>query len=237
MRRLVFLFTLLATACGGATPEVTTGAGDDPSGGESSSSEAGPVQVEGLLGAVDEQDVERVMKKGMRRIERCYAEALDDLEEIEGSLQLSIKVGARGQVDQVFVSDGDLGSALAQGCIEEAVAGFEFPAPRGGTQAQIGYPLTLEAPYDNPAPADLSGAVKKHARGQGAADLERCLGSVTGVRLTVYVGSDGRVISAGANPASSFEEVEAARCLEQAAAGWTFDDAPGKGIAKAVVDF
>lgn len=229
--------SLCAAGCGGA-PAKTAAAGDEPAApidGAPTDDTADGVQVEGLLGSIPQDEVERVLAGKNDAVAVCYQEALDVLEEIEGSLVLELDVGADGGVAAAFLRDGSLGSAEAEECILAVARRLRFPKPRGGAHASISYPLTLEEPYGHPAPVDWSGDEGMAAVRANAADVERCLGGATGVQLTLYVGRGGAVVSAGAT-ADGAETASAAACLAAAARAWTFPD-PGKRPAKAILRF
>jgi hypothetical protein len=226
-------------ACGGASSESASSAvGGNPAapeGGAPSGDSGDAVQIEGLLGNIPQDDVERVLERKNDAIAECYQEALDVLEQIEGSVVLELDVGADGSVAKAYLRDGSLGSAGTEACIIALAKRLRFPKPSGGSHASISYPLTLEEPYGHPAPIDWSGAEAKAVVDANATDAERCLAGATGVQLTVYVGRGGAVVSAGAT-SDAPETATAAACLAEAALKWSFPD-PGGATAKATISF
>jgi len=229
---------LCVAACGGASSKVVSAAEEPGATGDEEAKAADPgdaVQIEGLLGDIPQDDVERVLARKNDAIAECYQEALDVLEQIEGSVVLELDVGADGSVAQAHLRNGSLGSAAVETCIVGLATRLKFPKPSGGSHASISYPLTLEEPYGHPAPSALSGSEAKAVVDANAADVERCLRGATGVQLTVYVGRGGAVVSSGAT-ADAFETSGAATCLAEAARSWTFPD-PGGNTAKATIVF
>ncbi|MFO8072177.1 MAG: AgmX/PglI C-terminal domain-containing protein [Polyangia bacterium] len=227
---------MLVPACGSAPPETTEpepGATGEGEGGAAEVDDSAPVAVEGVRGSIPQHRVERVFQRKMDVLGECYGLALEDSESIEGGVEVALSVALDGSVEEVFLRGGDLGSDTAERCLVEKVGRMSFPEPAGGP-AEVSYPLELEAPYDPPEPIDWGGAEIRAAIGENRGDVERCLGGESGVRLTVWVGSGGRVISSGAT-AQSADLWEASRCLAEAAAEWSFPD-PKQGIAKATVD-
>jgi len=225
----------VACGCGGAAREVVSN--EEASGAEPvpARESEGPLQVEGLLGDIPQYDVERAVQKKNDAIAACYQEALDVSEQIEGSIEIAFDVGEDGSIASAHLRNGTLGSIAAETCILDLAKRLVFPAPRGGTRALVVYPLALEKPYDNPAPADWSGAKAGAVADEHGADVARCLGGRGGVQLTVYVGSRGEVISAGAT-SDELESAEAASCLAAAARAWKFPS-PGPNNAKATLRF
>jgi hypothetical protein len=221
-------------ACGGSKPEAATAADTAPP-APAPAADAAPVQVEGLLGDIPANDVERAVQRKNDAIAACYQQALDVSEQIEGSLEIAFEVGADGSVTSAFLKNGTLGSSDAERCILSLAARIRFPAPHGGTRAEIVYPLALEKPYENAAPAPLGEAKARAVADEHAADVARCVGGGGGVQLTVYVGRGGKVIAAGAT-SDTLDGAQGASCLADAARGWTFAD-PGPKGAKATIRF
>lgn len=230
-----------AAGCGGPSPEKETTPKEEASASESRQAgvveeDPGSVKMEGLLGTIPQYDVERVVKRGYDKMFECFQYPWDLLEEIEGSFELVMEVGADGSVLQVYLRDGDLGSRQAEACILNKVAGFTFPAPEGGDKAMISYAMEIEEPYDHPEPYNWGSAKSREVLNEHMEDLEACLKGETGVQLTVYIGSGGKVISAGAT-SSSYEMYESGLCLAKAAEAWTYAEDPGERPAKAVLEF
>jgi hypothetical protein len=227
--------------CGGASLEKETTPTEETSVSESRPKgvvEENPasVKMEGLLGTISQYDVERAVKRGYEKMFECFQDPWDLLEEIEGSFELVMEVGADGSVLQVYLRDGDLGSRQAETCIVDKVAGFTFPAPEGGDKAMISYAMEIEEPYDHPEPHNWGGAKSREVLTEHMEDLEACLEGETGVTLTVYIGRGGKVVSAGAT-SSSYELYEAGLCLAKAAEAWIYPEDPGERPAKAVLEF
>jgi hypothetical protein len=240
MMRVKFCFVVAAAAlagCGGDRAKAAPVADPTTVGsGEVAAADPGAaIQVEGLLGDIPREDVERVVKAKSDAIVACYQQALDVLEQIEGSIELVLTVGADGAVTEAYLRNGSLGSADAEECIAALAKRLVFPRPRGGARAEIVYPIALEEPYGHPAPAPLSGAQAKAVADANAADVARCLAGASGVQLTVYVGRGGAVLSTGAT-SDSAGTADAATCLAEAARAWAFPD-PGGATAKATIGF
>lgn len=222
-------------ACGGTKPAPAI-PGDEARPETAPASGGGaPVQIEGLLGAIAQDDAERAIRRRNDAIAACYQEALDVSEQIEGALEIAFDVGADGSVAGAHLRNGTLGSLAAESCILEVARGIVFPAPRGGSRAAIVYPLALEKPYDDPAPPELDGGAAAAVARERAAEVDGCLGGAAGVQLTVWIARDGAVLSAGAT-SDSPQAAAAAACLARAARSWSFP-APGPKGARATIRF
>ncbi|MBW2277893.1 MAG: AgmX/PglI C-terminal domain-containing protein, partial [Deltaproteobacteria bacterium] len=211
---------------------------DDLESGEAAdpaSDEGDLVAVEGILGGIPEHKVQRVMDDNEEAVLECYADALDNYDYLEGSLEMAITVDLDGSVYKAFLRGGSLGSQEAESCILGKIRRFQFPKPGGG-RAEVSHSISLYPPHDPPQVLDWSGDQINQVVEAQSADVERCLGGRTGVQLTVYVEVGGRVVSAGAT-GDDLGAYEAGSCLAKAAAAWVFPDPGKRQTAKASISF
>ncbi|MCP4678772.1 MAG: AgmX/PglI C-terminal domain-containing protein [Deltaproteobacteria bacterium] len=234
----VLLSLMFVVGCGGAPKETATGADvssedaaeDHQTGAESE----GGVAVDGLLGTIPQGEVDRVFDNHMEKILDCYSDALDDIEEIEGRVEIAMQVDASGSVIEAYLRGSDLGSVGAEKCILHRASRFTFERQGGGI-AHVTKELILEAPYDPPVPTTWRDSVIQEVIRENEPDVVRCLGGRTGVQLTLYVGDGGVVLSAGA-ATETYELQEAGYCLAEAARSWKFPD-PGSELFKQPISF
>jgi hypothetical protein len=222
--------------CGGSDSQVKAAddvADAEQTGGESDCQQDG-MEIVGLLGSVAQDEVERVFGRHMDTLLDCYAEVVEDLEEIEGSLEIALQVDPSGKVAEATLPHSDLGSLEAERCILNKVRGFAFQRSGCG-MAYIKKELSFEAPYDPEEPLHWGRAVVAQTLYEHAGDVERCLNGETGIDIVIYVGKGGVVWSSGAS-AESFSKLEAARCLAMACRRWEFKD-PGDDLAKVRLNF
>ena len=232
----MILSGLLIVACGGKKQEDTTKVISVEDYETSTFSVgAGEGSVEGLLGNVTQDEIERVFSNNQNAMMRCYQEVLEDVEEIEGELQFDLEVASDGSVQSAFISSSDLGAVSAESCMLSRVRGFHFNRVPGGI-AVLYYPLTLEAPYDPPDPQIWDNARVSDVLNEHAAEVEECLGGATGVKVTAYVGKGGMVLSAGASGADA-DTYDHAVCLARAAQSWVFQSPPSNDLVKVSLDF
>ena len=239
MRRNIFNTSILGVAvvtlsCGGASDkkQATVVSVEDY---ETSTFTvaAGDGEVSGLLGNVTQDEIERTFSDHQNAMMRCYEDAIADLEEIEGEVRFEAEVASDGTVNSAFISASDLGSIETESCMVNHLRSFNFKRVPGGV-AVIYYPLVLEAPYDHPAFADWPQSEIDKVVSEHRDALNRCLGGASGVRLTVYIGMGGVVLSAGAS-AETLDAYETVSCISNEARSWTFPN-PGDRIVKVFVD-
>jgi hypothetical protein len=233
-KRIFYVLGMAAflTACGAAQPE---GSNENVVSVEDYETqtftvEAGEGQVEGLLGNVTQDEIERVFGNNRSRLMKCYENATFDLEEIEGTLKFELEVPENGSVQSAFISESDLGSLETESCMLKIVKNFNFKRAPGGI-AVLYYPLELEAPYAHAAFIPWSRNDVSDVVGAHRSEISKCLGGQKGVQLTAYIGQGGRVLAAGA-AAETIEAYDGAICLAKAIRGWTFQDPSSESLAK-----
>jgi hypothetical protein len=236
MRNLIIVsISLYMAACGGKKQQDNTkvvSVSDYET--NTFSVEAGDGSVQGLLGTVTDDELERVFAEHRDRMMQCYENALEDLEEIEGDLRFDMEVASDGRVNSAFISASNLGSLDTESCMLDMVKNLRFKRAPGGL-AMINYPMTLEAPYDFKEPSAWTNDTQDQVLGDHQSDISSCLQGRSGAHVTLYVGKGGMVLSSGAS-GDTKEAYEAATCIASSAKEWTFP-APSGDLAKVRLDF
>ena len=169
------------------------------------------LEVAGAVGTLDEQAAQDGVNARLGRAAACYMRERGEAPFIVGRLDLKFRVTTAGRVRWVRLVRSDLGSLAAERCILAELAKAKFTAPDGG-EAEFSIPITLHPqavsvasgapPRPTGVPADarkLVKACKKMLRpGGGAASLA----PPPGLLVTMYVDSDGTILSAGLSSAS-----------------------------------
>jgi hypothetical protein len=236
MRKIIIISLLyLMTGCGGASENNTANViSVDDYQTSTYTIEAKDESVEGLLGNVTQDEMERVFSNSRSALLRCYEDAVYDLEEIEGNLRFEMEVASDGSVMSAYISESTVGSLETESCMLNIVRRFSFNRVPGGV-AVISYPMELEAPYDHPPfiewpDSKLMPVVQSHQ-----SEIDGCPGGGAGSRVTLYIGKGGMVLSAG-GAAASADALDGAFCIAERARGWTFED-PGDRLVKVRLDF
>lgn len=196
-------------------------------------------QVQGLWGKIDDSIVEETFEQHFNAFLECYQrEALEVLEEIEGTLSVYLIVGPDGSVtDEVYFEDGTLGSDAAQSCLIGKIRRIRFPEPIGGNKAKVRYSFPFEEPYGHAAPLDWSDDENffNHLE-KNRAEIDNCLQGQSGITFVIYIGRGGRVEAAGGS-AGTKSGYAAASCIARAAKSWRFMNPGKRRPAKAIVQF
>lgn len=225
---------VVTSACGGeeeteetvATEEETTSGHEETS---SSSNES--VAIEGLMGTISSDQVERAVEPRMGRFLRCFSQRYDTIEVLGGRIELAFRIRVDGSVLWVYPRASTIGDRETERCILDVASRIRFSRPRGG-EAEFGYPLDLETPEDVRPPlnweADRVATAVEGNRGE-LADCGR-----GPFRVTAYIAPGGRVVAAGAS-ASAPEQVEQLDCVANVVQRWEMPD-PGSYPAKVSFD-
>ncbi len=149
-----------------------------------------PIVVEGSLGDLDQESVQRAVDEHADALEVCFRSQAEKMRHLGGDARLRVKIGRDGAVKKAWVDEGDLGSWAAEKCFIARVHKMSFGRPRGG-DAVVEVPLQFIAwmPAD---PGDAAELEKKLPKA-----VAKCAGAPDEVAVTVYVGPGGRVKSTG----------------------------------------
>ncbi|MCU0663762.1 MAG: AgmX/PglI C-terminal domain-containing protein [Myxococcota bacterium] len=227
MRHFHFVTScLFFAACGSSAPSPAMTESTSPPQTEFN------LAADGLLGAIDQKEVQSVFDRHMQQLLDCYSVGLEDLEELEGDLEISVRIDLSGRASTVFLSRSSIGSVAVEECVVRRVSSFSFPQPQGGP-AELTYPLELTS--DTRAPKELSLSSLEDVKAEHEEEIERCQPFESDIVVTLYVDAAGRVLSVGGSGKSA-SGYEAAQCLARVASTWTFP-APRASIAKGSLTF
>ncbi|MCY1008962.1 AgmX/PglI C-terminal domain-containing protein [Nannocystis pusilla] len=93
-------------------------------------------------GSLDDELIRRVVRAHSPEIEACYATALTRDAEANGVVLVTFTIGTTGEVTAAKVGSSDIGDETLHGCMREAVQGWLFPRPEGGS-VEVDYPFVL----------------------------------------------------------------------------------------------
>lgn len=93
-------------------------------------------------GSLDDDLIRRVVRAHGPEIEACYATALERDAEANGIVLVTFTIGTTGEVTAATIGSSDIGDETLHGCVREAVQGWLFPRPEGGS-VEVDYPFVL----------------------------------------------------------------------------------------------
>ncbi len=215
---------------GGCAGEESTDAPaevEETSGHERALARNDGAQIEGLMGTISSDAVERTMEARMGRFLRCFQRRHEAVEVLGGTIDLAFRVRVDGTVLWVYPRESTIGDRETERCILEAARSARFAPPRGG-EAEFAYPLTLDTPPEVRPPLhwDASRVAAKVEENRG--EIVDCgPGPYT---VTVYVAPGGQVLAAGASTTDP-ERADDLDCVARSVSTWSMPD-PGSYPAK-----
>ncbi len=164
------------------------------------------------VGGLSQDDYESAFAAVEPLVEGCLVQGASRFGGLGGSLRVVLRVDGRGQPLWAYLGDSALGDRETEKCVLDVFLRRTWPKPLGGDGlAERSFAIDAAEP-----PRELSnsqaGAAVLHARNLAAG----CRRGVKGkFRATAYLGTDGRVITAGVAPPSEQGE-EVADCVVDA---------------------
>jgi len=224
----------LVAACGGSeASEEETPAWEASTGGTAPREEPDDgVQIEGLMGTLSPDEVDRGLQPRMPRFAGCFADRYGELEFVGGSFEMEFHVATDGSVVWVYPRRSTVGDRATERCLLDVARSTTFPRPRGG-EAEFSWSLEFSAPDDVRPPFNWDQErVTELLEEHGDQLLSQCrpAGSAAGFMVTVYVAPGGQVMAVGA-AVNQQDAAEAIDCIADAVAAWEMPD-PGSYPAK-----
>lgn len=176
------------------------------------------------VGGLPEEAMESAFKSLGKDVERCIAKGYERVDSLGGHVKINLTITTKGEPQNVYVSESQLGDRETEQCIVEAARGRTWPHAVGG-------PGIASTAYDATPAKERSTLDEKKARPaieQVRAMTKRCRkDSAAEFTVTAYLKADGRVQSAGLAMTSPDED--AAECIvatvKKARFGWPGKDA------------
>ncbi|MCB9597381.1 MAG: AgmX/PglI C-terminal domain-containing protein [Sandaracinaceae bacterium] len=156
--------------------------------------------IAGLTGSLTTREAHRALDPRMETFAGCFHEHGTGVTGLGGDVTLHIIVNADGSVRTAFPTDSTVGHRDVERCLSDVAQATVFPRPRGGGEAVLTWPISMDPPSDvrHPQTWDPSRVANVVER-RGSDVLAACRPEGTGhVRVTAYT-RGGRVIMAGAS--------------------------------------
>ncbi len=94
-------------------------------------------------GKLDRDVVKKYIRKQLAKIRWCYQKAFQKNPNLEGKLTVSFVISPTGSVMSAKVVRSTLKDKDLEGCIENKILTWRFPAPKGGGVVKVNYPFVL----------------------------------------------------------------------------------------------
>jgi hypothetical protein len=235
MKQAVALMFVVA-ACGGAEktktveePVEDTGGGGAARPDEEEEPDDG-LEVESTRGKMAPEDVEAGIAPHAQALQDCYLSRVGKQKWLGGKVELKWQIARDGTLTSAQIVSADLGHWGVEKCMLGLARAMSFAKPKGG-DADFTVPLELSARgnaewWDE----EKASAVVAKRVAELATCAEDGLPDPTDVTVTVYVGTRGKVQSAGFSSPALIDDAWA-DCAHKIVMGWTLTDPKGR-VAK-----
>ena len=97
-----------------------------------------------VSGGLDRDIVRRIVRSHINEVRRCYAYGLERNKDLQGQVNVSFTIDAKGRVQDPTLAESTLkpGHEYVARCIVEASADWQFPEPRPAP-VEVTYPFKL----------------------------------------------------------------------------------------------
>jgi hypothetical protein len=218
--------TSLIVGCGDSAPPAKT-ADDEP---QTEKRHSGGPEVSSEIGGLDEEKVNAAFESTLSGLERCLQQGASRVEFLGGSVSFFVKIDLEGKVDGAYLEKSTLGDRDTEKCMLGALRSRHWPKPVGGEHGLARKSFDFDPPNDVRAPADYDQDHLGKGLDKISSKLSSCKGAKGSYEATMYVATDGSVLSASVTPPSEDGE-DSVDCLVSTLKGASFPS-PGSWPAK-----
>ncbi|HKU42951.1 MAG TPA: hypothetical protein VJR89_32550 [Polyangiales bacterium] len=202
------------------TPAKTTAAAAGAAADKAAASEAAQqshIKVQGMTGTLNKGDVHQTMEARQNLFDACIMESRRTLRWVSGAIKFAFKVDGEGRIVELRPLASTIGHRDLERCLTGAVASTEFPKPAGRATAEFTWGMAVDPATDRTFEAAKPKLLAKLARKQAKDVFSTCeiKRRKARFRVTAYLASGGRVLSAGAVPMPANADDKVDCVLEQ----------------------
>jgi len=187
---------LVCLACSESAPAPKT-ADDKP---EVEEQHGSRLTMSSEIGGLNEEKVNSAFEKSLSGLERCLQQGSSRVEFLGGSVSFFVKIDTSGKVDGAYLEKSTLGDRDTEKCMLDALRARKWPKPVGGEHGLARKSFDFDPPNDVRAPADYDEEHLNKGLGKISDKLASCKGSKGSYEATMYVATDGSVLSASVTP-------------------------------------
>lgn len=177
------------------------------------------VQVKGLKGTLNKDDVHQTMEARQRALNQCTERNRGDLGWVSGQMRFAFQVDAQGRIAKLRPTLSSVGHYQLEQCLTQVVQDTQFPKPSGRAAADFSWGMNIEPARSRPPKQLRSSAVKAELRKHRSELRKQCeLPRRTRLKITAYVSTTGHILSSGAT--SSSGATEAVPCVLDQVSKW-----------------
>jgi hypothetical protein len=189
------------------------------------------VSTSAEIGGLNEEKVDKTFQRALSDFQRCLDDGAKRVEFLGGSVSFFLKIDSQGKVDHAHLEKSTIGDRETEKCMLDSLRSKKWPKPVGGVHGLARKSFDFDPPNDVRAPTSWEGDHVSDAVSKLSKKVAACKKGERGTfEATLYVGTDGSVISAGVTPPDEAGESEV-DCLVSTLKGATLPS-PGSWPAK-----
>jgi hypothetical protein len=217
---------LMALACSESAPPAKT-ADDTP---ETKEPNRSRLTMSSEIGGLDEDKVNAAFESSLSGLERCLHEGSSRVEFLGGSVSFFVKIDTTGHADGAYLEKSTLGDRDTEKCMLDTMRKKKWPKPVGGEHGLARKSFDFDPPNDVRAPAEYDDGHLSKGLDKISGKLASCKSKKGSYEATIYLATDGSVLSAGVTPPDEDGE-ESVDCLVSTLKSASFPS-PGSWPAK-----
>lgn len=170
------------------------------------------VSMSSEIGGLNQEAVDQVFAKASSDLKRCLDDGAERVEFLGGDVEFLVKIGSDGRVSHAHLEASTIGDRATEVCMIDALKRRSWPKPVGGETGIAQKPFSFDMLNDVRPPTDWSADSIEEALGELAPKIDECKSGGGSFSITMYVDTDGSVMSAGIAHAEDSGE-SAAECI------------------------
>ncbi len=98
-----------------------------------------------ILGQLDKEIIDKVIRQHLAQIRYCYQKELNKNPSLSGKVVIKFTIDADGTVSSASTNSSSMNSAVVESCICQRFLRFKFPEPEGGGIVIVTYPFVFSS--------------------------------------------------------------------------------------------
>lgn len=205
------LCVLTLTGCGGGD-EKRPKTADEAIIEETPAESGSGMSMSSEIGGLNQEAVDQVFAKASSDLRRCLGDGAERVEFLGGDVEFVVKIGSDGRVSHAHLEISTIGDRTTEVCMLNALKRRSWPKPIGGEMGIAQKPFSFDMINDVRPPTEWSPDSIEEALGEITPKLDDCRSGKGSFTITMYVDTDGSVMSAGIAHAEDSGE-SAADCI------------------------
>lgn len=164
---------------------------------ETSEERASGMSISSEIGGLNQEAVDRVFAKASNDLRRCLGDGAERVEFLGGDVEFIVKIGSDGRVSHAHLEVSTIGDRATEVCMLDALKRRSWPKPIGGETGIAQKPFSFDMINDVRPPTEWSPDSIEEALGEITPKLDDCRSGKGSFTITMYVDTDGSVMSVG----------------------------------------